>query len=115
MPEPLHEPTTIAAGPVNRVLLVAVLLLLAALLLSGVYWRHLFPKGAPPPAIIPPEPRLQTQAPQDLARLRAEQQAQLGRYAWIDRRAGVAQIPIERAMALLAQRQPARPPAAPQP
>jgi hypothetical protein len=40
----------------------------------------------------------------DQLRLRAEQQAQLGSYGWVDRSKGVVRIPIGRAMDLLAQR-----------
>jgi hypothetical protein len=39
-------------------------------------------------------------APEELAQLRASQQAELHSYGWIDEAGGVAQIPIERAMAL---------------
>ena len=38
-------------------------------------------------------------APEELAQLRASQQAELHSYGWIDEAGGVAQIPIERAMA----------------
>jgi hypothetical protein len=40
------------------------------------------------------------QAPEDLSRLVAEQQEQLGAYRWVDQKAGVAAIPIDRAMDL---------------
>lgn len=50
-----------------------------------------------------PEPRLQADEPLELDRLRALEEAQLRAYGWIDRAAGVVQIPIERAMDLLAQ------------
>jgi len=62
----------------------------------------------------PPEPHLQTKPPADLARMRAEENAALHRYEWVDRRAGVARIPVERAIEILAERGlPARPEASP--
>lgn len=64
---------------------------------------------------LPPEPRLQVKPIQDLRQLRASEDAQLNSYGWVDRNAGVARIPIARALQLLAERGlPARPePAAP--
>lgn len=38
--------------------------------------------------------------PAELARVLAEQTTQLGTYRWVDRPAGVAQVPIKRAMQL---------------
>ena len=59
-----------------------------------------------------PEPRLQTSPLQDLAALRARDAAVLDSYAWVDREAGIVRIPIERAIAVLAERGlPARAPA----
>lgn len=58
----------------------------------------------------PPEPRLQgsrvhPELPHmDLARMRAREEAMLNQYEWVDRENGVAKIPIERAMTLLAER-----------
>jgi hypothetical protein len=52
----------------------------------------------------PPRPRLQSDARGDLEALRASEQKQLESYGWIDRGAGTVHIPIDRAMALLAQR-----------
>lgn len=57
---------------------------------------------------LPPEPRLQTEPRKDLARLRAEEDALLGGYAWVDRQAGTVRIPIVRAMELLAERRAGR-------
>lgn len=60
--------------------------------------------------LLPPEPRLQL-APgheihplDDLKRLRAEEDAVLKNYGWVDRNAGIVQIPIERAKELLVER-----------
>jgi HAMP domain-containing protein len=55
------------------------------------------------PARLPPEPRLQVHPLADLHALRAREDATLESYAWVDRATGRVRIPIERAMALVAQ------------
>ena len=49
-----------------------------------------------------PAPRLQTDPRRDLLEMRAEEDARLGGYGWIDRDAGRVHIPIDRAIALTA-------------
>ena len=56
------------------------------------------------PTQAAPEPRLQVAPPADLKKLRAIEDARLRQYQWIDRQAGIAAIPIERAMEILAGR-----------
>lgn len=51
---------------------------------------------------LPPAPRLQVNPDRDIETLRAAEHEQLTSYGWVDRRAGVAHIPITRAMELLA-------------
>ena len=64
--------------------------------------------GKPPQ---PPEPRLQADPVADNNDMRENQDERLNTYGWIDQKAGLTHIPIERAMDLLAQRGiPARPP-----
>jgi len=53
----------------------------------------------------PPEPRLQTSPEHDMRELRAEESAALDNYQWVDEAAGVAQVPIERAMEMLAHQE----------
>jgi hypothetical protein len=53
---------------------------------------------------VPPEPRLQERPIEDLHALRAAESRLLGGYSWVDRDAGVARIPIDRAMELTVQR-----------
>jgi hypothetical protein len=43
--------------------------------------------------------------PEELARLRAAQQAQLGSYGWVDQSKGIAAVPIDRAMELVVRDQ----------
>jgi hypothetical protein len=64
----------------------------------------------PPPVPVaaalptaPPEPRLQVAPSVDLKSLRAAEDRQLHGYGWIDRKAGVVHIPIERAMELMTE------------
>jgi hypothetical protein len=56
---------------------------------------------------VPPEPRLQTLPILDLQALHAAEEKRLHGYAWADRDRGLARIPIERAMELLAARRAA--------
>lgn len=64
----------------------------------------------PPPTALqrlhpaPPGPRLQAEPAEDLATYLAREKALLESYAWVDEEAGIARIPIEQAMQLLAQR-----------
>jgi hypothetical protein len=52
----------------------------------------------------PPEPRLQVLPRIDLSRQHSEEDALLNQYGWVDRGAGIARIPIDRAMDLLVQK-----------
>ncbi|HEY4639009.1 MAG TPA: hypothetical protein VIG87_03745 [Candidatus Udaeobacter sp.] len=51
-----------------------------------------------------PQPRLLTKPGASLAELRAAEDADLNSYGWMDRNAGIARIPIDRAMQLLLAR-----------
>ena len=58
------------------------------------------------------EPRLQSRPADDLHALRAEEDALLTSYGWVDRASGVVRVPIDVAMQLvLKERLPARQPA----
>jgi hypothetical protein len=46
-------------------------------------------------------PHLEPRPLEDFARHRAQEQSKLSSYRWVDRKAGVVQIPIDEAMALL--------------
>ncbi len=50
-----------------------------------------------------PFPVLQVSAPADLKSFRAREEETLQNYGWVDRRAGVVRVPIERAMELVLQ------------
>lgn len=47
---------------------------------------------------LPPPPRLQVSPPAELQAFRANEEAELHSYGWIDRAAGVVRIPIDQAM-----------------
>lgn len=51
-----------------------------------------------------PEPRLEDDERTELAPFRYKEEQTLNSYGWVDQNAGVARIPIERAMALIVQR-----------
>lgn len=53
---------------------------------------------------LPPEPRLQVTPHPDLDKFMAEQQASVSSYAWVDPAQGVARIPVDQAIEILAKR-----------
>ena len=63
-----------------------------------------YPMGLSQLDRTPPEPRLQTRPEVDLKAMRAEEDQILHRYGWVDEGAGVARIPVDRAMQLLIER-----------
>lgn len=110
-----HEERDIDAGRVVRIALAILGLVLFAMALAWGLTEGLAARrraASPPPNPVaerlgprqPPAPRLQTDPRADLQALRARDAERLSTYAWVDREAGVARIPIERAMALLAAR-----------
>jgi hypothetical protein len=109
---PRHEPSAVGIKAVVLFGLgLAATVLLTVLLTQVVLDRLAARRGrhAPPPAAVrqpelPPEPRLQTAPTQDLATLLAREDAVLGGYGWVDRKAGVVRLPIDRAIELVAAR-----------
>jgi hypothetical protein len=106
-----YEPTDANVATVLWVVLAwAVFVGVAAAALGTMIW--LFDLLRPPadvPALArtelrPPEPRLEANPKTTLDQVRARENALLNGYAWVDRDAGIARIPIERAIAILAER-----------
>ena len=65
---------------------------------------------AMPTGQLPPEPRLQTNEPAGLKKLREAEAKTLDDYGWVDQKAGVAHMPIDEAKKLLLERGlPSRP------
>jgi hypothetical protein len=99
----------------------AVLAVMVFVLMGGLLW---FLSGGWPPRqgivtpMVPapnmsPEPDLQVASSRDYQEMHAAEEAQLHSYRWVDREAGIAAIPIKRAMELLASRaMPVQPPQA---
>jgi hypothetical protein len=110
----------------RAILWVGVSILVSAVIIHFAVWGlfDLFNarearQGKPPASLVntkrqpQPMPRLQTDAPADLQKLRMREDAALESYGWVDRERGIAHIPVERAMELLVERglpkpQPAR-------
>jgi len=53
---------------------------------------------------IPPGPRLQSAPPRDMDELRARDQEVLTTYGWVDPARGIARIPLDRAITILAEK-----------
>lgn len=68
--------------------------------------RHLGPPASPfaESKVSPPGPGLQVHPAQDLKRLVQGEDGKLNSYGWVDQKAGIARIPIDRAMDLLIQK-----------
>lgn len=62
------------------------------------------PSPLQPGRVLPPGPRLQVNAQEDLRDYLEEQNQTLDSYGWVDQGAGVARIPIDHAMDLVLQR-----------
>jgi hypothetical protein len=92
----------------------ALVLLAAGLNLSAWFIRSRFMTAAQKAAQVPvtfypaenapPEPRLEANPLQDLQALHDKEDALLKRYRWIDKPKGIVQIPVDRAMVVLAER-----------
>lgn len=122
-PEVRYEQSDVRPGAIVRFgigLVVVVAVASVALLgLFGVfakqYQRHDPPSPplARPSGDLPPVPRLQVTPLQDLEQVRAQEEKELTSYGWVDPRMGIAHIPIDEAIRILAQR--GLPQAAPSP
>ena len=70
------------------------------------------------PAARFPQPQLQANAAAELVKIQAAEEETLDTYGWVDRNAGIARMPIDRAMQMVAERGvpvwPAPPPQPPQ-
>lgn len=99
---------TVAAFFGGLILSVAVVLLLMAWLFDYFASRAARQDVPPSPLAearqIPPEPRLQVNPGEELQAMRAEENAVLVSYGWVDRKAGIVRIPIDRVMTLLVRR-----------
>jgi hypothetical protein len=108
-----HESIAISANSVAKGfavlfgVLVAALLLMAGLmfLLSKVFGGSATVKAPPEPASKPAGvPELDSNQRGNLRLLREREREVLAEYAWVDPNAGIARIPIKRAIEILAER-----------
>jgi hypothetical protein len=90
----------IAAGLAGVIVMIAV----GAFVLLRAFHAERAPGAPPAPAPNRDVVQLQSAPAQDLAALRAQKQALLEGYGWLDKAAGTVHIPIEQAMRLIAQR-----------
>lgn len=105
-----HEKRDVSAKWIFGLLLFLILcgVLIQALIAGVLRWLNHTP---PPtdrwnparPALnqTPPQPRLQLSPPADLAAFRAQEEAQLNSYGWVNQTSGIVRIPIDQAMELV--------------
>jgi hypothetical protein len=92
-------------------LVVVMLVVAGGMYLMSVGLKDHLEKSDPPPSplpeanvhTLPPKPRLQTHPERELEEMRAEEDSVLYSYGWVDRDAGVVRVPIEEAMAWIAE------------
>jgi hypothetical protein len=119
-----HEQTDVDLSGANRFIIIMVVLL--AVSFGFVYfvftkWRGDYLASQPQPSPVaaragdrlPPLPRLQTTPYVDLKAFQASEDEVLTTYAWVDKEKGVVRLPIDEAIALVAER--GLPPAGPAP
>jgi hypothetical protein len=107
-----HEPTTIGARGIMAGLACVVGAMLFSMAMIGGLMGYFAAREAPPPVVgvpgaevsAPPgTPMLNAKQAAQLEELRARENQMLTEYAWVDREAGVARIPIHRAMEIVAK------------
>ena len=80
-----------------------VFLVIAPLVLIGAFPRAVSDVSRAL-TVEPPQPRLQTDPSEDLAKFLADEDKRLNTYYWIDKQNGIVHIPIEQAMHELADK-----------
>jgi hypothetical protein len=105
-----HETTDVPVKPIAQFLLsLAVGLIVIGIGLVSLFGFLVHKQGAVPdpsagPSELPPAPRLQVTPAADLHQLRERENNLLNDYGWVDRKEGMARIPIDRAMDIISQR-----------
>jgi hypothetical protein len=64
----------------------------------------LYPRRQEIPVNRFPNPRLQESPPVELVEVTREERTRVSSYGWVDKKAGIARIPVDRAMDILAQK-----------
>jgi hypothetical protein len=112
-PDVGHEPSDLR--PTNIALFGITLAGAIVLVLAVSYWIFEYNAGQHAQEQVPPsplahtreptpEPHLQVYAAEDLREMRAAEDAVLNGYGWIDKEAGIARIPVEKAIEVLAKK-----------
>jgi hypothetical protein len=113
-PAARHEPADINVRVIGKFAIGLILAAIASIFLMIGLFRYFemredAGKGRPAgvdlnTGKLPPEPRLQDSAVQDLRQIRAAEDKVLNTYGWVDQKKGVVKIPVDRAIDLLTQR-----------
>jgi hypothetical protein len=119
-PRSLHEPMTADTGTISLSLVGLGITIVASLIIVALLIWFLSSdnrnvaaenssstaqdRSAAASAVPAGVPALDPHQADELAELRARDRQILSTYAWLDRQAGIARIPIDRAMQILAQR-----------
>jgi hypothetical protein len=98
----MHEPQDISLRGVRRGALAIAGGIAFALAAAGLAWRLL--QAAPGPGFAGTPPLLQPAPQSERAAYFAGKEAIVNGYGWVDRRSGIARIPVDQAMALMAAR-----------
>lgn len=102
-PKTAFEKSDWPLGAIGLVLLgTLIFLVIAPFVLMGAFPRAVSDVSRAL-TVEPPQPRLQTDPSEDLARFLLEEDKRLNTYYWIDKKKGVVHIPIEQAMRELAK------------
>jgi hypothetical protein len=102
-PNTAFEKSDWPLGTVALVLLgTLIFLVIAPIVLIGAFPRAVSDVSRTL-TVEPPQPRLQTDPPEDLAKFLVDEDRRLNTYYWIDKKKGIVHIPIQQAMQELAQ------------
>ena len=102
-PKTAFEKSDWPLGATGLVLLgTLIFLVIAPFVLIGAFPRAISDTGRAL-TVEPPQPHLQTDPSEDLARFLVDEDKRLNTYYWIDKEKGIVHIPIEQAMQELAE------------
>ncbi len=102
-PETAFEKSDWPLGIVGWVLLgTFIFLVIAPFVLMGAFPRAVSDVSRAL-TVEPPQPRLQTDPSEDLAKFLSNEDKRLNTYYWIDKKKGIVHIPIEQAMKEVAE------------
>ncbi len=102
-PKTAFEKSDWPLGTIGLVLLgTLIFLVIAPFVLIGAFPRAVSDVSRAL-TVEPPQPRLQTDPSEDLARFLVDEDKRLNTYYWIDKKKGIVHIPIEQAMRELAE------------